>query len=42
MFEDQKKVKAKHPLAGELEKMAEEVFKDVLYSKDLEDEKDEN
>jgi hypothetical protein len=42
MFEDEKKVKAKHPLAGEFEKVAEEVFKDLLYSKDIEEEQDED
>jgi hypothetical protein len=41
MFEDEKKVKAKHPLAEEFEKAAEQVFKELLHSKDLE-EQDEN
>ena len=41
MFEDEKKVKAKHPLAEEFEKVAEQVFKELLHSKDLE-EQDEN
>jgi hypothetical protein len=42
MFEDEKKVKAKHPLAGEFEKVAEEVFKDLLYSKDIEEQQEED
>jgi len=38
MYEDEKKCKRKHPLAEEFEKAAEAVFKEVLYSKDLEEE----
>jgi len=37
MYEDEKKCKAKHPLAEEFEKVSEQVFKEVLNSRDLEE-----
>lgn len=41
MYEDERKVKARHPLAEEFEKIAKDVFNEVLNQKDLE-EQDEN
>jgi len=37
MYEDERKTKKMHPLAEEFEKAAEQVFKEVLYSRDLEE-----
>jgi hypothetical protein len=36
-YEDEEKCKVKHPLAEELEKAAEQVFKEILYSRDHEE-----